>query len=119
MRRLSEIKGEDAIDVMANIAGPVISIASDENALAFFKPEEPKDGQKPMEAFAERMKVAAPALMKTHRRELVEILSAFDGTSCEEYLDGLTMQKLFTDIFTLLTDEDFDAFLSSQQQTAE
>lgn len=113
--RLSEIRGERVLDVIADITAPVINIASDEEAVAFFNPQPPKDGQTKTEAFAERMKVAAPALMKTHRDDLVSILATLDGVTVEEYVEGMTLGSVLVDVFELLTDEAFDDFLSSQQ----
>lgn len=115
--RLSDIRGERVLDVIAEIAAPVINIASDEEALAFFKRRPPKEGQTPQEALAERMGQAAPALMKTHRDDLVAILAALDGVTAEEYVEGMTLGSVLVDVFELLTDEAFGDFLSSQEQT--
>lgn len=117
--RLSEIKGERVLDVIADIAAPVISIASDEDAMAFFKPQPPKEGQTPTEAFGERMKSAAPALMKSHRDDLIAILASLDGVTPGEYIEGMTLASVLVDVFELLTDEAFEDFLSSQEQTLE
>ena len=117
--RLSEIRGERVLDVIADIAAPAISIASDKEAMAFFKPSQPKDGQTSQEAFAERMRAAAPALMKGHRDDFVAILAALDGVTVEEYVEGMTLGSVLVDVFELLTDEAFEDFLSSQEPTAE
>ena len=113
--RLSEIKGERVFDVLADITAPVIGIASDGEALAFFKPQPPEEGETPEEAFARRMKVAAPALLKGHRDEMVAILAALDGVTPEEYAEGMTLGGVLQDILELLTDKDFESFLSSQE----
>ena len=113
--RLSEIRGERVLDVIADITAPVINIASDEEAAAFFNPQPPKDGQTKTEAFAERMKAAAPALMKTHRDDLISILATLDGVTVDEYVEGMTLGSVLVDVFELLTDEAFEDFLSSQQ----
>ena len=115
--RLSDIRGERVLDVIADIAAPTINIASDEDAAAFFKAQPPKEGQTREEAFAERMKVAAPALMKTHRDDFVAILAALDGVTVEEYVEGMTLGSVLVDVFELLTDEAFEDFLSSQEPT--
>lgn len=115
--RLSDIRGERVLDVMADIAAPVINIASDKDAMLFFSPQPPKEGQTPHEALAERMKVAAPALLKAHRDEFIAILAALEGVSVEEYVEGMTLGSVLVDVFELLTDEAFDDFLSSQEPT--
>lgn len=112
--RLSDIKGERVLDVIAEIAAPVINIAADSEALQFFIPSEGQaDGS--IESFAERMKVAAPALLKTHKDDFVTILAALDGVTPKEYIDGMTLGGVLEDIFELLTDKVFEDFLSSQQ----
>lgn len=117
--RLSEIRGERVLDVIAEIAAPVINIASDPDAMSFFKAQPPQEGQTPEEALAERMKVAAPALMKTHRDDFIAILASLDGVTIEEYVEGMTLGSVLVDVFELLTDEAFEDFLSSQEPTAE
>lgn len=115
--RLSDIRGERVLDVIADIAEPAINIATDKEAMAFFRPQPPKDGQDPTEAFAERMKSAAPALMKSHRADLVAVLAALDGVTVAEYVEGMTLGSVLADVFELLTDEAFEDFLSSREQT--
>lgn len=117
--RLSEIKGERVLDVIADIAPHVISIASDDEAKRFFKGVEPKEGQTPTEAFAERMRVGAPALLKSHREDVVAVLAALDGVTPDEYVEGMTLGSVLVDLFELLTDQAFEDFLSSQEPTAE
>ena len=117
--RLSDIRGERVLDVIADMAAPVINIASDKEAVAFFERRPPKEGQTPHEALAERMKVAAHVLMKGHRDDLVAILATLDGVTVEEYVEGMTLGSVLMDVFELLTDEAFEDFLSSQRPTEE
>lgn len=115
--KLSDIRGERVLDVIADIASPAISIASDKEAMKFFAAQPPETGQTPQEALAERMKVAAPALMKGHKDDFIAILAALDGVTVEEYVDGMTLGSVLVDVFELLTDEAFEDFLSSQEPT--
>lgn len=117
--RLSDIRGERVLDVIADIAAPVISIASDKEAMAFFERRPPKEGQTAPEALAERMSEAAPVLMRGHRDDLVVILAALDGVTVEEYAEGMTLGSVLVDVFELLTDEAFEDFLSSQEPIGE
>lgn len=117
--RLSDIRGERVLDVIADITAPVINIASDDEAARFFERKPPKEGQTPQEALAERMGEAAPALLRRHRDDLIAILATLDGVTVDEYVEGMTLGSVLVDVFELLTDEAFESFLSSQEQTEE
>ena len=115
--RLSDIKGASVLDVLAEIADPVIEIAADKEAMAFFQASPPKEGQTAEQAFAERMGKAAPALLKGHQDAVIRVLAALDGTTPELYEEGMTMASVLLDLVELLTDRDFASFLSSQEPT--
>lgn len=115
--RLSDVKGARVLEVLAEIAEPVISIASDKEATAFFTGIKPKKGQTQEEAFAQRMREGAPALLKGHGDDIVRILAALDGVEPSEYEDNMTLASVLEDLLELLTDRDFTSFLSSQEQT--
>lgn len=117
--RLSDIKGERVLDVIADLVDPIANIAQDKEALAFFKPEPPKKGQTASEAFAERMKKAVPVLLRTHKDDLVAILSTIKGVDRAEYVEQMTLANVVGDVFELLTDEEFLAFLPSSALTGE
>ena len=111
--RLSEIKGERVFDVIADIIEPACSIAQDKDAAEIFdRSANRPDGMTETEFALQRIKRAVPKLMRTHKDDLVAILSAIEGVSAEEYLDGLTMPKLIQGVYEILTDEDLLAFLS-------
>lgn len=115
--RLSDIKGARVLDVLADIAEPAIAIASDREAMAFFTGIKPAEGQTAEDAFAQRMREGAPALLKGHRDEVLRILAALDGVTPEEYEEGMTLASVLVDLVELLTDKDFAGFLSSQEPT--
>ena len=114
---MSDIRGARVLEVLAEIAEPVISIASDKEATAFFTGIKPKKGQTQHEAFAERMRKGVPALLKGHRDDVVRILAALDGVDAKEYEESMTLASVMEDLLELLTDQEFASFLSSQEPT--
>ena len=115
--KLSDVKGDRCLDVVADIIGPVCSIAEDKDAVELFKPKNVPEGMTANQYFAKRMKVGVPKLLKHHKDDVVEILSVIQGVKPDEYLDDLTLPKLVTDVLEMLTDKEIVAFLSSQQAT--
>ena len=115
--KLSDVKGDRCLDVVADIIGPICSIAEDKDAVELFKPKKAPKGMTANQYFAKRMKAGVPKLLKHHKDDVVEILSVIQGVKPDEYLEGLTLPKLITDVLEMLTDKDIVAFLSSQQAT--
>ena len=111
--RLSEIKGERVFDVIADIIEPACNIAQDKEAAEIFDRSVKRPDDVTATEFAlSRIKGAMPKLMRSHKDDLVAILSSIDGVSAEEYLESLTMPKLIHGVYEILTDEDLLAFLS-------
>lgn len=112
---LKDIKGQQVLDVMADLIEPIISIASDENATAMFKREKCPEGMEPTEFFLSKVKKSLPALIKEHRDEFLLILAVMDGytpSQVDEYAEELTFAKLLKGVYDMLTDEELLAFLS-------
>lgn len=108
---LADIKGEKCLDVFADVMGPLMSIAADPEAMAFFKVHEVPDGMDETTYRAGLMKDYLPALIKAHKTDFVEILAAVNGQEPKEYAKELTVMSLFRDIMGLFTDPAFRAFL--------
>lgn len=108
--KLSDIKGEACLDVLADITGPIIALAQDEEVKALFSGKGCPDGVDRYQYATDCVKKGLPKLVKTHKAEVMQILAALDGKAPEEYADGLTLAKLMADLVELLTDEDFGSF---------
>lgn len=108
---LSSIKGEQCFDVFADIMEPILNIASDPEAMEYFKVQEVPEGVDPQEYSIEISKKLMPLVLKKHKDDLIEILAAIDGKTSEEYLEELTVPKLFKSIHGLMTDPVFRSFL--------
>lgn len=113
--KLSHIKGERVFDVIADIIDPIANIAEDEGAAALFKREKPPEGVPVKTFLLGRVKSALPALLKGHKGDMIAILAAIEGTSPEEYADGLDLVKLIKDVTDLITDSAFQMLFISAQ----
>lgn len=108
--KLSDIKGEACLDVLADITGPVIALVQDEDVKALFSGKGCPEGADRYQYATEQVKKGFPKLVKSHKSEFIQILAALDGKAPEEYAEDLTLAKLMADLVELLTDEDFGSF---------
>ena len=113
--KLSDVKGERVLDVIADVIDPVANIAQDKDVAAMFKREAVPEGMEAREFFAARMRASMPALLKGHKSDIIAILAAIEGVAPEQYAASLNLAKLFTDVAELLTDDAFLNFLSSSE----
>lgn len=115
--KLSDIKGERCLDVVADLIEPIASMAKDEDVVALFKPTKVPDGETPQDFFVERMREGLPKLLRNHRSEIIQIMASLEGVTPAVYKKTLTMPKLISDAFEVLTDSSIAAFLSSPATT--
>lgn len=113
--KLSEVKGDRTLDVIADIIDPIANIAQDKDVAAMFEREAVPEGMEAREFFAARMRAGMPALLKGHKSDIIAILAAIEGVAPEQYAASLNLAKLFTDVTELLTDKAFVNFLSSSE----
>lgn len=111
--KLSDVKGDRVLDVIADLIDPIANIAQDKDVAEMFKRKAVPEGMEAREFFAARMRKGVPVLLKGHKQDVIAILAAIEGVTPEEYTDMLDLAKLFTDTMELLTDEAFIGFLSS------
>lgn len=100
-RKLSEIKGEDAIDVLADILEPLTIIMSDDEI------------RKAVKAKLPNIKIIYLAL-KSHKKEIVKILAVMDGQDAETY--EVNLLELPARILEILNDETLMSLFTSQGQ---
>ena len=116
--RLSDIKGDRTLEVIADIIEPIANIADDEEASALFKREKLPEGMTAKKLLMKRVRKSLPVLLKGHKADIIAILSAIEGVSAEEYNGSLNLVKLVKDCTDLLTDEAFmQLFISAQSET--
>ena len=117
--KLSDIKGERAIDVIADLIEPVARIAEDEKAAKLFRREKLPKGESAKSFLLKRIRTSVPALLRGHKNDLIEIMSAIEGVGKEDYAASLTIPKLIADIFGLLGDSELFALFGLAQTTEE
>lgn len=113
--KLSDIKGDRVLDVIADIIDPIANMVQDKNVAAMFERKAVPDGMDARDFFAERMCKGLPVLLKGHKADIITIMAAIDGVTPEQYAESLDFTKLFTDVMELVTDNAFLDFLSSSE----
>ena len=113
--RLSDIKGDRVLDVIADTIDPIANMVQDKDVAAMFKREAVPEGMDARDFFAARMRKGVPALLKGHKSDIIAVLAAVEGVAPGQYAASLDLAKLFTDVMELLTDDAFVDFLSSPE----
>ena len=113
--KLSDIKGDRVLDVIADIIDPIANMVQDKDVAAMFKREAVPDGMDARDFFAKRMRKGLPVLLKGHKADIIAIMAAIDGVTPGQYTESLDFPKLFTDVMELVTDDAFLDFLSSSE----
>ena len=101
--KLSEYKGEEALDLLADIIEPVSEIASDVDVR---KAATEKD----------KLKIVK-SILKKHKKSIIEIMAAMDGVPVEDY--QVNLLTLPVKLLEILNDKDFWGFFTSADQTEE
>lgn len=110
--RLSDIKGDRTLDVIAELVEPVANIAQDKDAAALFSRQECPEGMEPRDFMLERVKKALPVLMKEHKEDIIAILSALENKPVQKYRESMNLASVMGGVYELITDEEFLAFFS-------
>lgn len=111
--KLSDIKGDRVLDVIADIIDPIANMVQDKDVAAMFKREAVPEGMDARDFFAKRMCKGLPVLLKGHKADIIAVMAAIEGVTPEQYAESLDFPKLFTDVMELVTDDAFLDFLSS------
>lgn len=113
--RLSDIRGERAIEVIAELIDPVANIAGDNDLAELMRREKLPEGADPKAAAIKRLKAALPKLLKNHKSDFVAILAALEGVEREKFEKELSLPKLISGLLELLNDDDFKTLFFSAQ----
>ena len=117
--KLSDVKNERTITVIAEIIPPICEIAKDEKAAELFKKKKLPEGADVKAAALDRISALVPALLENHKNAIIRIFAAIEGVTPEEYAASLNVLKLVNDIAELLNDKEFMAlFISAQSGSA-
>lgn len=98
MRKLSEIKGEGALDVLADVLEPFSEIVSDEEFV------------KSVRAGGKTRLQIAKYLLKSHNKSIIEILKILSGENVEE----CSMPQILMMVLSALNDKELLSLFTSQ-----
>lgn len=110
--RISEFKGEKALDLLAEIIEPAAAIFADEAVTNAFK-KDTEENKKGIPALAAH-------IFKNHKAETLEILAALNNVSVDKYNANPIM--IIAQLMTVLQDtmsQDVLAVFTSQAQETE
>lgn len=113
--KLSDIKGDRVLDVIADIIDPIANMVQDKDVAAMFERKAVPEGMDARDFFAKRMRKGMPVLLKGHKADIIAIMAAIEGVTPEQYAASLDLPKLFTDAMELVTDDALLDFLSSSK----
>lgn len=102
--KLSEIKGEAALDVLADLIEPAANILADEEIQKSVKSGEPK-------------LLLVKKLLKSHKKEVIEILAILDGEEPETY--KVSLLTLPAKLLEIINDPEIGSLFTSQGQKTE
>ena len=89
MRKLSEIKGEEALDVLAEILVPIVEIWDDEEVRKGYETN-----------VAKSVSIA----LKKYRKEIIGIFASLDGKTYDEEVKEINLVSLPADIIGILNE---------------
>lgn len=99
------IKGERALDVLADIMEPFVEIASDEEVVENLKKN--------------KVLIAVKKVLKDYKPQVFTILASLEGKPVEEYKDTVTLLTVPVVLLRLFNDSDVvSLFFQSQELTA-
>ncbi len=102
--KLSEIKGERALEVLADILDPIGEIGADEKFMTLLTKD--KD-----------LKAALKVILKEHKKSMLTIIALLNGEDVDTYQPSLL--ELPAMIMELIQDKDFIGLFISQEQSSE
>ena len=101
--KISDYKGEDAIDILADILEPASKIIGDREVSNLVA----KDANKIS---------IVKYILKEHKRSIIEILAAIDRKSYEEYAESMNLLTLPVKVIELINDKELADFFQQQSQ---
>ena len=100
--KLSEIRGEDAMEVLADILEPAGTIMADKEVANGFR--------------SDRMKTISMILRK-YKKEVIQVLAATERKDVKEYEKEVNVLTLPVKLLEIFNDEELMSFFSQPEQT--
>lgn len=109
--KLSEYRGDDALEVLAELLDPAVEILADADIAAAWRDKNPNKprGQKQLKAVS--------IAIKKHKEAVIAILAALDHETPDEYREKINVVTLPKKLLEVLNDKDLRNFFTSQEQT--
>ena len=104
MKKLSEFKNEEAIDILAELMEPASVICSDRELVNAVRSREP-------------MMFIGKIALKNNKKEVMKVLSIMNETPIDEY--ECSPISILKDLLILLNDKELVEFFTSQGQKKE
>lgn len=101
--KLSELKGEDALEAFAELLEPVALILSDKDVLADIQADKPH-------------LLIVKKLLKNHKKEVIQIMAVMNQKDAESYEPSFT--EIPATLFDLLNDKNITSLFTSQSQNS-
>lgn len=103
--KITDFKGEEALDLLVNIMEPVTIIFADKAVRDAYK-SQPK-------------LLLVKTVVKSHKAEVLEIMAMLNGMSADEYKAVITIPGLIRQMLELINDKELQSFLESQAAETE
>jgi hypothetical protein len=111
--KLSEVKGEKALDMLADLIEPIMEIIEDKEVSKILKSRYNKDKADSTKIILGR---AVSAAIKNHKKAVITILATLDDIPVDQYeCNLLSLPKKMMDIIN--DPAIFDLFTSQSQET--
>lgn len=104
--KLSDIKGEEALDVLADIIDPATEIMSDKEILHIYQ-----SGQSKIKLIK--------FMLKKHKKSVIEILAILNQEDPEEYTEKINVLTLPMKLLEVVNDMELEEVFSLQGQEIE
>lgn len=101
--KLSEYRGEDALDVLADLVEPAIEIMGDKEFVQAYRDR--------------KIPKAVKTAIKNHKKSVLEIMAATEREDVEEYAKKVNVFTLPAKLIELLNDKEVISLFTSQGQT--
>lgn len=99
--KLSEIKGEKALDAMADLLEPLALIFADPEIQRSVKNDEPK-------------MILVKKILKSHKKEAIQIMAILDGETPETY--EISLLKIPLKLLEIINDPEVQSLFTYQGQ---
>ena len=112
--KLSEIKGDRAVEVIADLIEPIANIASDKECADLFDVKPVKGEDKKVTSRKHLVK-KVPMLLKSHKRDVIQIIATLDGKS----VDDMNMFSIAAALIGFVKDEALIELFTSAARSVE